>query len=85
MTEQRKLQPADETIPEPLSPELALVDPVLANLAGSRWRHPRGARGEPRILRGHARPVMQMPSAFEANGLRWSAQVLGRQTIAQAR
>jgi hypothetical protein len=33
MTEHRKLQPAEETISEPLSPELVLVDPQLANLA----------------------------------------------------
>lgn len=41
MTEQRKLQPAEETIPEPLSPELVLVDPVLANLARERLRSER--------------------------------------------
>jgi hypothetical protein len=38
MTEHRKLRPAEETIPEPLSPELVLVDPQLANLARKSLR-----------------------------------------------
>jgi hypothetical protein len=37
MTEHRTLQPA-KTTPEPLSPELALVDPELANFARERLR-----------------------------------------------
>jgi hypothetical protein len=38
MTEHRTLQPAKKTPPEPLSPELALVDPELANFARERLR-----------------------------------------------
>jgi hypothetical protein len=38
MTEDRESQPAEATIPEPLSPELVLVDPRLASLARERLR-----------------------------------------------
>jgi hypothetical protein len=38
MTKHRKVQPAQETFPEPLSPELVLVDPQLASLARERLR-----------------------------------------------
>jgi hypothetical protein len=38
MTDDRESQPAEETIPEPLSPELVLVDPGLASLARERLR-----------------------------------------------
>jgi hypothetical protein len=38
MTEHRKSQPGEKTTPEPLSPELALVDPQLADLARERLR-----------------------------------------------
>jgi hypothetical protein len=38
MNEHRKSAPAENTTPEPLSPELALVDPQLASLARERLR-----------------------------------------------
>ena len=88
----------EKTVPEPLSPELVLVDPQLANVARERLRvigetaalgkravAPRAAGFPPRVVRTHTRPATSTPSAFQANEFRWSAQRLGRQTITWGR
>ena len=66
MTEHRKLQPTEETIPEPLSPELVLVDPQLANLArkGLRVGGDSAARGR----RAVAPASQQGPADGRADG-----------------
>jgi hypothetical protein len=66
MTEYRKLRPAEETIPEPLSPELVLVDPQLANLARKSLRvvGDSAARGR----RAVAPASQQEPSEGRADG-----------------
>jgi hypothetical protein len=64
MTKHRKLQPAEETITEPLSPELVLVDPQLANLARERLR----VVGDSAALGSRAVAPASQPGPAEGSG-----------------